>query len=194
MAGRSKLKWPRLIAFWWPNSLLLACCPPNRVACSTWPSVTTSCFTSLALSVEQSGLRAGNRDRRGGVGERTDNLRNAKTAESISLGFTLRDGFQARVSLLVQEVGTKSFWSTVKQHCVACSVWYSAKQELNVQLLAYIDNYRTYRAQWSLYVPYSGHYIYRQFNIQQFYVLPTQYIYVFCADLRTNTDYFPVQH
>jgi hypothetical protein len=33
-----------------------------------------------------------------------------------------------------------------------------------------------------------------RFNIQQFYVLPTQCIYVFCVDLRTNSDYFPVQH
>ena len=40
----------------------------------------------------------------------------------------------------------------------------------------------------------SGHYMYRQFNIQQFYVLPTQCIYVFCVDLRTNSDYFPIQH
>jgi len=40
----------------------------------------------------------------------------------------------------------------------------------------------------------SGYYIYRQFNIQQFYVLPTQCIYVFCVDLRTNSDYFPIQH
>ena len=39
----------------------------------------------------------------------------------------------------------------------------------------------------------SGHYMYRQFNIQQFYVLPTQCIYVFCVDLRTNSDYFPIQ-
>ena len=39
----------------------------------------------------------------------------------------------------------------------------------------------------------SGHYMYRQFNIQQFYVLPTQTIYVFCVDLRTNSDYFPTQ-
>ena len=30
--------------------------------------------------------------------------------------------------------------------------------------------------------------MYRQFNIQQFYVLPTQCIYVFCVDLRTNSD------
>jgi hypothetical protein len=30
----------------------------------------------------------------------------------------------------------------------------------------------------------SGYYMYRQFNIQQFYVLPTQCIYVFCVDVR----------
>ena len=36
--------------------------------------------------------------------------------------------------------------------------------------------------------------MYRQFNIQQFYVLPTQCIYVFCVDLRTNSDYFSIQH
>ena len=44
-------------------------------------------------------------------------------------------------------------------------------------------------AQWSLYVPHSGHYMY-----QQFYVLPTHCIYVFCVDLRTNSHYFPIQH
>jgi len=31
-------------------------------------------------------------------------------------------------------------------------------------------------------------FIYGQFNIQQFYVLPTQCIYVFYVDLRTNSD------
>jgi len=40
----------------------------------------------------------------------------------------------------------------------------------------------------------SGHYMYRQFTLQQFYVLPTHCIYVFCVDLRTNSDYFPIQH
>jgi hypothetical protein len=39
-----------------------------------------------------------------------------------------------------------------------------------------------------------GHYMYHQFNIQQFYVLSIQCIYVFCVDLRTNSDYFPIQH
>jgi hypothetical protein len=33
-----------------------------------------------------------------------------------------------------------------------------------------------------------------RFRIQQFYVQPTQCIYVFCVDLRTNGDYFPIQH
>jgi len=37
-----------------------------------------------------------------------------------------------------------------------------------------------------------GYYMYRQFNIQQFYVQPTQCIHVFCVDLRTNSDYFPI--
>jgi hypothetical protein len=30
--------------------------------------------------------------------------------------------------------------------------------------------------------------MYHQFNIQEFYVLPTQCIYVFCVDLRTNSN------
>jgi hypothetical protein len=40
----------------------------------------------------------------------------------------------------------------------------------------------------------SGYYTYHQFNIQQVYVLPTRCIYVFCVDLRTDSDYFPIQH
>jgi len=41
---------------------------------------------------------------------------------------------------------------------------------------------------------YRGHYMYRQFNTHKFYVLPTQDIYVYYVDLRTNSDYFPIQH
>jgi hypothetical protein len=33
-----------------------------------------------------------------------------------------------------------------------------------------------------------------KFNIQQFYILLTQCVDVFCVDLRTNSDYFPIQH
>ena len=40
----------------------------------------------------------------------------------------------------------------------------------------------------------SGHYMYHHVNIHKFYVLPTQCIYLFCVDLRTNNDYFPIQH
>jgi hypothetical protein len=35
--------------------------------------------------------------------------------------------------------------------------------------------------------------MYNQFNVQQFSVLPTQCIYVFCLDLKTNSDYCPIQ-
>jgi hypothetical protein len=40
----------------------------------------------------------------------------------------------------------------------------------------------------------SGHYMYHQFNIQQFFVLPTKRIYVFCVDLSTNSNFFPIEH
>ena len=40
----------------------------------------------------------------------------------------------------------------------------------------------------------AAYFMYREYNIQQFYVLPTQCIYVLCVDLRTNSDYFPIQH
>jgi len=40
----------------------------------------------------------------------------------------------------------------------------------------------------------SIHYIYHQFNIHHFYVLHKHWIYVFCVDLRTNSDYLLIQH
>jgi hypothetical protein len=33
-----------------------------------------------------------------------------------------------------------------------------------------------------------------RFKIHKVYVLPTQCIYVFCMDVKTNSDYFPMQH
>jgi hypothetical protein len=33
-----------------------------------------------------------------------------------------------------------------------------------------------------------------RFNIHKFYVLTAQCVYVFCVDLRTNSDYFPIRH
>jgi hypothetical protein len=51
------------------------------------------------------------------------------------------------------------------------------------------------KGKYSVHLEPSGHYMFRQgFNIHKFYVLPTQCIYVFCVDLRTNSDYFPIQH
>jgi len=40
----------------------------------------------------------------------------------------------------------------------------------------------------------SGHYMYHQIYIRQFYILSTQCIYVFCVDLKTNSNYFSIQH
>ena len=37
----------------------------------------------------------------------------------------------------------------------------------------------------------SGYYMYHQFNIHKFYVLPTQFIYVFYVDLRKKQRLFP---
>jgi len=51
-----------------------------------------------------------------------------------------------------------------------------------------------HRSEWQAAATDSTYCIYRQFNIQQLYVLPTRCIYVFCVDLRTNSDYFPIQH
>jgi len=39
----------------------------------------------------------------------------------------------------------------------------------------------------------SGQYEYHMFNIHKHYILPTQCIYVFFVDLRTNRDYFPIK-
>jgi len=40
----------------------------------------------------------------------------------------------------------------------------------------------------------NGYYMDHHFNIHLIYVLPTQCIYVFCVDLRRDSDYFPIQH
>ena len=52
---------------------------------------------------------------------------------------------------------------------------------------------RMFAALWSLYVP-AGLVVTICTGAQIFYVLPTQCIYVFYVDLRTNSDYFPIQH
>jgi hypothetical protein len=76
--------------------------------------------------------------------------------------------------------------------------------------------YQPFKAQWSLctaqwslyvphsghYVPHSGHYMYRtvvtictaSLTFTNSTFCPHSCIYVFCVDLRTNSDYFPIQH
>jgi hypothetical protein len=39
-----------------------------------------------------------------------------------------------------------------------------------------------------------GHYMFHNSNIQQFFVLPTQCMYVFGVDTRTKSYYFPIKH
>jgi len=34
----------------------------------------------------------------------------------------------------------------------------------------------------------------KSFNTVNLYILPTQGIYVFCVDIRTNSDFLPMQH
>ena len=70
-----------------------------------------------------------------------------------------------------------------------CFVWISEQTAFislyNINRLVFIKRFNPLKP--------SGHYMYHQFNIQQFYVLPTQCIYVFCVYLRTNSHYFPLQ-
>jgi len=63
----------------------------------------------------------------------------------------------------------------------------------DVELMAHVRSYtsvlQNFLMMWCLlYVQY------HHFNTQQSYVLPTQCIYVLYVDLRTNSDYFPMQH
>jgi hypothetical protein len=49
---------------------------------------------------------------------------------------------------------------------------------------------RLFRLLWNLVGTLYTH----KFRVQSFFILPTQCIYVFCVDLRTNSGYFPIQH
>ena len=51
-----------------------------------------------------------------------------------------------------------------------------------------LSSFSPFKSQWSLYIS-------QVLTLKKkFYVLPTQCIYVFCVDFRTNSDYFPIQH
>jgi hypothetical protein len=66
---------------------------------------------------------------------------------------------------------------------------HSGVKHLSLMLKKTVHNYRRLNPSKP-----SGHYMYHQFNNQQFCFLHTQCIYVFCVDLRTNSGYFRIQH
>ena len=78
-----------------------------------------------------------------------------------------------------------------------CNCWTSCHWRLKCSgwsFVLVVWQFWTFRSVLFHPVPHSGHYMYHQFNTQNFHVLPTQCIYVFCVDLRTNSDYSPIQH
>jgi len=64
---------------------------------------------------------------------------------------------------------------------------------IQFRLFLVFKGFRHNQGEFANYEP-SGNYMYRQLSIQQIYILPTPCIYVFCLDLRTNSDYFAIQH
>jgi hypothetical protein len=82
--------------------------------------------------------------------------------------------------------------ATLCPHSVfMCFVWVSEQTAIislySINWLVYITETEcVYCAVRTLYTA--------RFNIHNSYFLPTQCIYVFCVDLRTNSDYFPIQH
>jgi len=84
-----------------------------------------------------------------------------------------------------------------------CVVWISEQTAIipqyNINCLIFVTEtkcvYRAVRTGSLTIIPPkpSGRYMYHQFNIQQSYVLPTQSIYMFYMDLRTNSDNSPIQ-
>ena len=107
------------------------------------------------------------------------------------------EDFKARWSLYVPYSG-HYMYRTVVTIC-------TAQWSLYVQYSGHYM-YRTVvticTEQWSLYVPHSGHYMYRTvvtictasltFNNSTFH--PRSVSMCFFVDLRTNSDYFPIQH
>jgi hypothetical protein len=105
--------------------------------------------------------------------------------QTLSGALTAGRGLQLQINVWKCRKLSTTRYSTVVTICTASGHYMYCQWSL------YVPNNGHYMyRQWSLYVPHSGHYMYRQFNIHQFYVLPTQSIYVFCVDLRTNSDYF----
>jgi hypothetical protein len=76
------------------------------------------------------------------------------------------------------------FCTTAKDTSTECNVW---------GVCTFLFNH--FKGRWALYGPHSGHYTDRNiYNSAIVRSAHTQCIYMFCVDLRTNSDYFPIQH
>ena len=79
--------------------------------------------------------------------------------------------------------------STFCPHTVfMCSVWTSEETAI---ISLFNINWLVFKHSFNSLWP-SGYYMYRHFDIQHVCFLPTYCIYVFCVDLRKNSDYFPI--
>ena len=108
-------------------------------------------------------------------------------ALSVCVKWPEREADNSHVYIVdIQNAGTHN-WYAIVWWCLGEVMWWCASglQEVTACYA---------RSLVSKIIKPSGHYMHRQFNIQQFHVLPTQCIYMFCVDLRTNNDYSPTQH
>ena len=78
--------------------------------------------------------------------------------------------------LFLPDVSQNSFWRRSIEGCVLSPALIQRTAVIHVTFLVAFNSLEP------------------RFNIRQFYVLPTQCIYVFCVDPRTHCDYFPTQH
>ena len=69
-------------------------------------------------------------------------------------------------------------WKSAERIYMVAETWNHSLPGLFIPLTLSSPVVTICTVQWSLYVPYSGHYMYRQFNIQQLYVLPTQTVFM----------------
>ena len=79
------------------------------------------------------------------------------------------------------------------------NTWLSQRRETALMScshlqIGHLHHWQLFCCFWFVLLEPSGHYTYHHFNIHKFYFVPIQCIYVFCVDLRTNSDYFTVQH
>ena len=127
----------------------------------------------------------------------SDTIRHNETNNQIFALLRTRLKLQVLNTFSSDVFSSVQFCSVLFSSVQFCSVLFSSVQFRSVLFSSVQFSFCSNSdVRWGLPNPltFSGHYTYHQFNIQQLYVLPTQCIYLFCVDLRTNSDYFPIQH